>query len=43
MRERSIVHTVELLDWATGGPIPQVLSDAGLAGRTTEPARVAAE
>jgi glycolate oxidase iron-sulfur subunit len=25
-----IVHTVELLDWATGGPIPPALSrDAG--------------
>jgi glycolate oxidase iron-sulfur subunit len=38
-----IVHTVELLDWATGGPMPEVLQDAGLAGRVTEPARVAAE
>jgi glycolate oxidase iron-sulfur subunit len=26
-----IVHTVELLDWATGGPVPQVLEGAGLA------------
>src|SRR5919107_419734 len=38
-----IVHTVELLDWATGGPMPEVLEDAGFAGRVTEPARVAAE
>ena len=38
-----IVHTVELLDWATGGPMPRVLEDAGFAGRVTEPARVAAE
>jgi glycolate oxidase iron-sulfur subunit len=38
-----IVHTVELLDWATGGPMPEVLQDAGFAGRVTEPARVAAE
>src|SRR5215211_4249790 len=38
-----IVHTVELLDWATGGPMPEVLAEAGFAGRVTEPARVAAE
>jgi glycolate oxidase iron-sulfur subunit len=37
-----IVHTVELLDWATGGPMPGVLK--GLAGRIRgEPPRVAAE
>jgi len=24
-----VVHTVELLDWATGGPLPRVLSTAG--------------
>ncbi|HEX8166712.1 MAG TPA: glycolate oxidase subunit GlcF [Beijerinckiaceae bacterium] len=29
-----IVHTVELLDWATGGPVPEVLRKAGLAERT---------
>jgi glycolate oxidase iron-sulfur subunit len=23
--ERPVVHTVELLDWATGGPLPPVL------------------
>jgi glycolate oxidase iron-sulfur subunit len=37
-----IVHTVELLDWATGGPMPDVLEEAGLASRV-EPTRVAAE
>ena len=26
-----IVHTVELLDWATGGPLPDGLQEAGLA------------
>ncbi|MDP3546930.1 MAG: heterodisulfide reductase-related iron-sulfur binding cluster, partial [Phreatobacter sp.] len=32
-RERAmpIVHTVELLDWATGGPAPEALSGRGLA------------
>jgi glycolate oxidase iron-sulfur subunit len=25
-----IVHTVELLDWATGGPIPEALDEAGV-------------
>jgi glycolate oxidase iron-sulfur subunit len=25
-----IVHTVELLDWATGGPLPEALRQAGL-------------
>ena len=24
-----VVHTVELLDWATGGPLPRVLADPG--------------
>jgi len=24
-----IIHTVELLDWATGGPLPPVLEEAG--------------
>ena len=28
-----IVHTVELLDWATGGPIPEELERAGLGER----------
>ncbi len=26
-----VVHTVELIDWATGGPIPPVLEEAGFA------------
>lgn len=26
-----VVHTVELLDWATGGPVPRTLEKAGLA------------
>jgi len=30
-----IVHAVELLDWATGGPIPEALERAGI-GRETE-------
>jgi glycolate oxidase iron-sulfur subunit len=25
-----VVHTVELLDWATGGPLPRALEEAGL-------------
>ncbi len=37
-----IVHTVELLDWATGGPMPEALEEAGLASRV-EPVRAAAE
>jgi glycolate oxidase iron-sulfur subunit len=37
-----IVHTVELLDWATGGPMPEALEAAGVAGRV-EPVQVAAE
>ena len=31
-----VVHTVELLDWATGGPMPPAL--AGLAGTAAAPA-----
>ena len=27
-----VVHTVELLDWATGGPVPPALQDADLVG-----------
>jgi glycolate oxidase iron-sulfur subunit len=38
-----IVHTVELLDWATGGPMPEVLEAAGFRDRLTPPTRVAAE
>ncbi|HEY8566838.1 MAG TPA: glycolate oxidase subunit GlcF [Beijerinckiaceae bacterium] len=37
-----IVHTVELLDWATGGPIPAALEEVGL-GREAEPRLAAAE
>jgi glycolate oxidase iron-sulfur subunit len=36
-----IVHTVELLDWATGGPMPRALS--GLAERVARRTQVAAE
>jgi hypothetical protein len=24
-----VVHTVELIDWATGGPVPDGLADKG--------------
>src|SRR5918998_1525971 len=34
-----IVHTVELLDWATGGPAPEVLETAGLAKPWAAPGR----
>jgi glycolate oxidase iron-sulfur subunit len=37
-----IVHTVELLDWATGGPMPAVLREARLE-RAPRPTPVAAE
>jgi glycolate oxidase iron-sulfur subunit len=37
-----IVHTVELLDWATGGPMPEALEEAGF-GKRAEPRRLAAE
>jgi glycolate oxidase iron-sulfur subunit len=30
-----VVHTVELLDWATGGPAPRALDGAGEGGRRT--------
>ncbi len=26
-----VVHTAELIDWATGGPIPAALEEAGFA------------
>ena len=26
-----VVHTVELLDWATGGPLPPAMREAGVA------------
>jgi glycolate oxidase iron-sulfur subunit len=38
-----IVHTVELLDWATGGPMPARLREAGFAERVASPTPVAAE
>jgi glycolate oxidase iron-sulfur subunit len=38
-----IVHTVELLDWATGGPIPEVLEASGFRERLSRPMPVAAE
>jgi glycolate oxidase iron-sulfur subunit len=38
-----IVHTVELLDWATGGPMPTVLKEAGLSESRPVPAQAAAE
>ncbi len=38
-----IVHTVELLDWATGGPMPAILANAGFTGRVLEPVHVVAE
>ncbi|MFJ5370734.1 glycolate oxidase subunit GlcF [Bosea sp. CER48] len=39
-----VVHTAELLDWATGGPLPEKLARAGIEDRPfTAPATVAAE
>ncbi|UZF92649.1 glycolate oxidase subunit GlcF [Bosea sp. NBC_00550] len=39
-----VVHTAELLDWATGGPLPEKLARAGIEDRPLrEPALVAAE
>jgi glycolate oxidase iron-sulfur subunit len=38
-----IVHTVELLDWATGGPMPEILEEAGFAARLAPRPAVAAE
>ncbi len=37
--QRPIVHTVELLDWATGGPMPPALTG----GKLREPAVVSAQ
>jgi glycolate oxidase iron-sulfur subunit len=37
-----IVHTVELLDWATGGPVPEALEGVGLARNSAAPGGVAA-
>ncbi|WP_414471914.1 glycolate oxidase subunit GlcF [Microvirga sp. M2] len=41
--EIPIVHTVELLDWATGGPMPETLEKAGFQNRLSRPLSVAAE
>jgi glycolate oxidase iron-sulfur subunit len=38
-----IVHTVELLDWATGGPMPEALAEAGFEDRPVLPPKIAAE
>lgn len=39
-----VVHTAELLDWATGGPLPEKLARAGIEDRPLrEPALAAAE
>jgi glycolate oxidase iron-sulfur subunit len=38
-----IVHTVELLDWAHGGPMPDALAEAGFAEAPERAAAVAAE
>jgi glycolate oxidase iron-sulfur subunit len=38
-----VVHTVELLDWATGGPPPPALSRRSLREPTPEPAAAAAD
>jgi glycolate oxidase iron-sulfur subunit len=37
-----VLHTVELLDWATGGPMPRKLSEAGIAASTHLPQDVIA-
>lgn len=41
--EIPIVHTVELLDWATGGPMPVSLEAAGFQKRLSGPLTIAAE
>jgi glycolate oxidase iron-sulfur subunit len=41
--EIPIVHTVELLDWATGGPMPETLEAAGFQKRVSQPLTIAAE
>lgn len=41
--EIPIVHTVELLDWATGGPMPETLEAAGFQRRLSQPVTIAAE
>lgn len=37
-----VVHTAELLDWATGGPLPEKLARAGIEDRPLRAARLAA-
>ena len=41
--EIPIVHTVELLDWATGGPMPETLEAAGFGKRVLSSLTIAAE
>ena len=41
--EIPIVHTVELLDWATGGPMPETLEKAGFGQGASQPSTAAAE
>ena len=41
--EIPIVHTVELLDWATGGPMPEALEAAGFQSRVSGTLTMAAE
>ncbi|KLK91608.1 2-hydroxy-acid oxidase [Microvirga vignae] len=41
--EIPIVHTVELLDWATGGPMPETLAKSGFQSRLSAPVSVDAE
>jgi glycolate oxidase iron-sulfur subunit len=36
-----VVHTVELIDWATGGPAPGALTGRGVAGAAGYSAAVA--
>lgn len=38
-----VVHTAELLDWATGGPLPDKLAKAGIADRPLREQALAAE
>ncbi|MFZ4533438.1 MAG: heterodisulfide reductase-related iron-sulfur binding cluster, partial [Alsobacter sp.] len=38
-----VVHTVELLDWATGGPMPEALEEAGFGKARPSPLAEAAE
>ncbi len=38
-----IVHTVELIDWAHGGPMPEALSEAGFTEEPAPAAAIAAE